>query len=71
MSCDPNCLLNFIAVEIWAMLFKTGLSQARVIVKFEFRYDSVKSKFVVIVFVYNLMTGCSEKKRKNDMRICF
>ena len=28
--------------------------------KFEYRYESLKSKFSVILFVYNLMIGCSK-----------
>ena len=32
--------------------------------KFELRYESLKSKFSLIHFAYNLMTGYSKKNRK-------
>ena len=32
--------------------------------KFELRYESLKSKFSLILFAYNLMIGYSKKKEK-------
>ena len=45
--------------------------QARVSTKFEFRYESLKSKFSWIIFTYNLVTGYSEKSAENYPRKCF
>ena len=50
---------------IRAELFKAGLSSPRISVKFEFRYESLKSKFNFIIFAYNLIIGCSKKNREN------
>ena len=44
---------------------------ARVGSKFEFRYESLKSKFSLILFVNNLMIGYSKKNRENCPRKCF
>ena len=40
----------------------------RVSAKFEFRYESLNSKFNLILFVYNLMIRCSKKNRVNYPR---
>ena len=48
-----------------------GLRQPRVSAKFEFRYESLKHKFSFILFVYNLMIGCSKKNWDNYPRKCF
>ena len=37
----------------------------RVSAKFDFRYESLRSKFSFILFANNLMIGCSKKKRGN------
>ena len=39
--------------------------------KFEFRYESLKSKSTFILFAYNLMIGCSIKNRENYRGNCF
>ena len=39
--------------------------------KFEFRYESIKRKFSLILFIYNLMIGCSKKNRENYRGKCF
>ena len=39
--------------------------------KFEFRYESLKSKFSFILFVNKLMIGYSKKKRENYAGKCF
>ena len=39
--------------------------------KFDFRYESLRSKFRFILFVYNLMIGCSKKKKENYLGKCF
>ena len=46
-------------------LFKAGLRQPGVSAKFEFRYESLKSKFSFILFAYYSMIGCSKKNREN------
>ena len=43
----------------------------RVRAKFEFRFESLKSKFSFILFTYNLMIGCSKKNRENYPGKCF
>ena len=35
---------------------------------FEFRYESGKSRFRWVLFVYNLMTGYSKKNRENYLK---
>ena len=40
-----------------AELFKAGLREPRISANFEFRFESLKSIFSVIVFVYNMMIG--------------
>ena len=52
----------------WAELFKAGLRYPRVSSKFEFRYESLKSKFSLIIFVNNLLIGYSKKNRENCPR---
>ena len=49
----------------WTGLLKAGLRWPRISLKFEFRYDSLKSKFSWILFVYNLVTGYSKKNGEN------
>ena len=39
--------------------------------KFEFRFESFKSKFTLILSVSKLMTGCSKNNRENYPRKCF
>ena len=39
--------------------------------KFEFRYESLKSKFSFTLFPCNLMIGCSKKNRENNPIKCF
>ena len=36
--------------------------------KFDFTSESFKRKFILILFVYNLMIGCSKKIRKNYLK---
>ena len=43
----------------WAGMFKAGLRKPRLSAKFEFRCESLKSKFSVIHFVKKLIIGCS------------
>ena len=45
--------------------------QSWVSAKFELRYESLKSKFSLILFAYNLMIGYSKKNRENYPRKCF
>ena len=52
---------------LWAGLFKTRLSEPRVGAKFEFRYQSLKSKISFILFVYSLMTGWPKKNKENNL----
>ena len=51
-----------------AGLFKAGLRKPRVTAKFEVRYESLKSKFSLILFNYNLMTGYFKKNIENYPR---
>lgn len=48
-------------VSIWAGLFKAELWQSRVRTKFEFRSESLQSKFLAILFVHYLTIGWSKK----------
>ena len=66
-----STLLLCYSVWFRAGLFKAGLSQPRVSAKFDFIYESLRSKFSCILFAYNLMIGCSKKKRENDPGKCF
>ena len=50
---------------------KAGLRSPRVSAKFEFRYGSLKSKFSLILFSYNLKSGCSKKNNEIYSRKCF
>ena len=45
--------------------------QSWVSAKFELRYESLKSKFSLILFAYNLMIVYSKKNRENYLRECF
>ena len=47
------------------------IGQLRVSVKFDFRYESLRSKFSFILFAYNLMIGGSKKKGENYPGKCF
>ena len=59
-------------LNTWAGLFKAGSRQPRVSAKwFEFRYESLNSKFRLIVFAYNLIIGWSGKNRENYLGKCF
>ena len=46
-------------IIFWAGLFKAGLRQPRVSAKFEFTFESLKSKFSFILSVNGLMIGYS------------
>ena len=48
----------------WAELFKAGLRYPRVSSKFEFRYESLKSKFSLIIFVNNLRLATLKRIEK-------
>ena len=48
-----------------------GLRQPRVNVNFQFRYESFKCRFTLIVFVYNLLIEFSKNNRGNYVRKCF
>ena len=50
---------------------KLGQDKPRVSAKFELRYESLKSKFSLIHFAYNLMIGYSKKNRENYPRDFF
>ena len=52
-------------------LFEAGLRYPTVSAKFELGYESLKSKFSLILFAYNLMTGYSKKNRENYPIVCF
>ena len=54
-----------------AGLFEVGLRQPRVSGKFELRYESLKNKFSLILFAYNLMIGYSKKNIENYPKECF
>ena len=43
-------------------MFKAGLRYSRLSAKFEFRYERLKSKFSLVLFVLNLMIECFKKK---------
>ena len=58
-------------ITTWVELFKAGLSWPRVSARFEFRFDSVKSISVLILFVYKLIIGRSKNNRENYPRKCF
>ena len=54
-----------------AELFKAGLRKPRISGRFEFRYESLESISVVILFVYKLMIGSSKNSTENYPRKCF
>ena len=54
-----------------AELFEAGLRQPRVSARFEFRFESLKSISVLILFVYKLMIGSSKNNRENYPRKYF
>ena len=54
-----------------AGLFEGGLSKPRVSVKFELGYKSLKNKFSLILFAYNLIIGYSKKCIENYPEECF
>ena len=54
-----------------AELFKAGLRSPKVSARFEFRFESLKSISVSILFVYKLMIGSSKNNRENYPRKCF
>ena len=60
-----------IPLPLRAGLFEAGLRQPRVSAKFELRNESLKSKFSLIHFAYNLMIGYSKKNRENYLSECF
>ena len=55
---------SIINAAFWAGLFKAGLTYPKVSTKFEFRYESLKSKFSLILFVYNLVIKYSKQNKK-------
>ena len=55
----------------WAELFKAGLRWPTVSARFEFRFESLKSISVLVLFVYKLMIGSSKNNRENFPRKCF
>ena len=55
-TCSRYCILPKV---IWAGLFKAGLRQPGVSAKFKFRFESLKSKFSLILSLSKLMIGCS------------
>ena len=59
------------AVESWAELFKAGLRWPRVTARFKFRFGSLKSISVFILFVNRLMIGRCKNNRENYPRKCF
>ena len=54
-----------------AELFEAGLRLPRVSARFEFRFESLKSISVLILFVYKLMIGSSKNNRENYPRKTF
>ena len=52
-------------------LLKAGLRQPRVRARFEFRFESLRSISVLILFVYKLMIGSSKNSTENYPRKCF
>ena len=58
-------------LQSWAELFKAGLREPRVSAMFEFRYESLESISVLILFVYKLMIGSSKNSTENYPRKCF
>ena len=54
-----------------AELFKAGLRQPRLSARFEFRFESLKSISVLILFVYEMMIGSAKNNRENYSRKCF
>ena len=55
----------------WAVLFEAGLRSPRASGKSELRYESLKNKFSLILFAYNLMIGYSKKNGENYARESF
>ena len=51
--------LNAQFIYFWTGLFKAGVKITWVSAKFEFRFESLKSKFSLILSVSKLMIGCS------------
>ena len=64
-------LMEIFAVESWAELFKAGLRWPRVTARFKFRFGSLKSISVFILFVNRLMIGRCKNNRENYPRKCF
>ena len=52
-------------------MFEARLRQPRVSAKFELRYESLKSKFSIILLAFNLMIGYSKKNGENYPREYF
>ena len=57
-------------IHSWAELFKAGLRLPSVSARFEFRFESLKSISVLILFVYKLMIGSFKNNRDNYPRKC-
>ena len=57
--------------KLLAELFDVGLRKPRFSARFEFRFESLKSISVLILFAYKLMTGSSKNNRENYPRKCF
>ena len=61
-----SCCLTFVKLLILlirAELLKAGLRYPRVGAKFEFRFESLKSISVLILFAYKLMIGSSKDNK--------
>ena len=54
----------------WLVTHKR-LAEKMVSARFEFRFESLKSISVLILFVYKLMIGSSKNNRENYPRKCF
>ena len=61
---------EFIVVK-WGRVVQSGVKITQGSAKFEFRYNSIKSKFSLILLVCNLVIGCSKKNMENYPRKCF
>ena len=67
-----NRCLRYLIIHLGrAVQSRVVITQASVSTKFEFRYESLKSKFSWIIFTYNLVTGFSKKSAENYLRKCF
>ena len=58
-------------MHLVTLLANTIAQLNRVSAKFELRYESLTSKFSLILFAFSLMIGYSKKNRENYPRECF